>query len=83
MTGADRVAAQPITLRLTMQVSTNNPLGRNVMDYKQAVETAAGGTLPLDVRFLHNPRAQVDRLVESFTNLVLLPALPLRVHVYC
>ena len=67
MASADQVAAQPTTLRLTMQVSTNNPLGRNVMDYKQAVETAAGGTLALDVRdkaqlFLDN---QVPEAVGS------------------
>src|SRR5262249_28010113 len=40
--------AEDITLRVSVQVSSNSPLGNNVVDYKNAVETASKGTLKID-----------------------------------
>ncbi len=47
--GSPGVKAEEVKLRVTMQVSASNPLGKNVMDYKQAIEAASGGTVTLQI----------------------------------
>ena len=46
--GAD-VQAEPVKLGVTIQVSTANPLGRNVADFKKAVEAASAGSLVIEL----------------------------------
>jgi C4-dicarboxylate-binding protein DctP len=49
MAGAQAASAEPVKLGVTIQVSTVSPLGKNVADYKSAIEAASGGSLALEV----------------------------------
>lgn len=49
VTGGSGLNAEPVKLGVTIQVSTVSPLGRNVADYKAAVEAASRGGLTLEI----------------------------------
>jgi C4-dicarboxylate-binding protein DctP len=47
--GTGGASAEDTILRVSVQVSTNSPLGKNVVAYKHAVETASKGSLKIDI----------------------------------